>query len=157
MAFIRGVFSTGKDQILRQAQTFTKTKISKQMLLRIFECWQEKLQPRTKLLRQFHLFSNFCALLLSSPNRKNKPAPSPPPIQSCLPGLKTNVYNCHAILNNYGWGGGGKSGIHLAEVSVFAGMTGKNRHFCDLSQQVLSRILGHSSSCLYASSETNST
>ena len=38
--------------------------------------------------------------------------------------------------------GGGKSGIHLAEVSDFAGMTGKNRHFRDLShdQQVLSGV-----------------
>ena len=37
--------------------------------------------------------------------------------------------------------GRGKSGIHLAEVSVFAGMTGKNRHFRDLSQQVLSGVV----------------
>ena len=37
--------------------------------------------------------------------------------------------------------GGGKSGIHLAEVSVFARMTGKNRHFRDLSQQVLSGVV----------------
>ena len=35
----------------------------------------------------------------------------------------------------------GKSGIHLAEVSVFAGMTGKNRHLRDLSQQVLSEVV----------------
>ena len=34
-----------------------------------------------------------------------------------------------------------KSGIHLAEVSVFAGMTAKNRHFRDLSQQVLSGVV----------------
>lgn len=32
MAFTRGVFSTGKDQTLKQAQTFTKTKKSKQTL-----------------------------------------------------------------------------------------------------------------------------
>ena len=32
-------------------------------------------------------------------------------------------------------------GIHLAVVSVFAGMTGKNRHFRDLSQQVLSGVV----------------
>ena len=37
--------------------------------------------------------------------------------------------------------GGGKSGIHLAEVSGFAAMTGKNRHFRDLSQQVLSGVV----------------
>ena len=37
--------------------------------------------------------------------------------------------------------GGGKSGIHLAAVSVFAGMTGKNRRFRDLSQQVLSGVV----------------
>ena len=37
--------------------------------------------------------------------------------------------------------GGEKSGIHLAEVSVFARMTGKNRHFRDLSQQVLSGVV----------------
>ena len=37
--------------------------------------------------------------------------------------------------------GGGKSGIHFAEVSVFAGMTGKNSHFRDLSQQVLSGVV----------------
>ena len=36
---------------------------------------------------------------VSSNQEKN--APSPPPIQYCL-GLKTNVYNCHAILNNFG-------------------------------------------------------
>ena len=30
----------------------------------------------------------------------------------------------------------------MAEVSVFAGMTGKNRHFRDLSQQVLSGVVG---------------
>ena len=29
----------------------------------------------------------------------------------------------------------------MAEVSVFAGMTGKNRHFRDLSQQVLSGVV----------------
>ena len=51
------------------------------------------------------------------------------------------MYNCHAILNNFGIRGGGKSGIHLAEVSVFAGMTGKNRHFRNLSQQVLSGVV----------------
>ena len=49
------------------------------------------------------------------------------------------MYNCHAILNNVDKGGG-KSGI-LAEVSVFARKTGKNRHFCDLSQQVLSGVV----------------
>lgn len=32
MAFTRGVFSTGKDQILKQAQTFSKTKTRKQTL-----------------------------------------------------------------------------------------------------------------------------
>ena len=37
--------------------------------------------------------------------------------------------------------GRGKSGIHLAAVSVFVGMTGKNRHFRDLSQQVLSGVV----------------
>ena len=36
---------------------------------------------------------------------------------------------------------GGKSGIHWAEDSVFARMTGKNRHFLDLSQQVLSGVV----------------
>ena len=36
-----------------------------------------KLQPRTKLLRQFHLFSNFCALLPSPLNTKSKPPPLP--------------------------------------------------------------------------------
>ena len=36
-----------------------------------------KLQPRTKLLRQFHLFSNFCALLPSPLNTKSKPPPHP--------------------------------------------------------------------------------
>ena len=37
--------------------------------------------------------------------------------------------------------GGGKSGIHLAEVLVFAGMAGKNSHFRDLSQQVLPGVV----------------
>ena len=32
-------------------------------------------------------------------------------------------------------------GIHLAEVSVFARMIGKNRHFHDLSQQVLCGVV----------------
>ena len=54
------------------------------------------------------------------------------------------MYNCHAILNNFGKGGGWKSRIHLAEVSVFAGMTGKNRHFRDLSQQVLLGVVTYS-------------
>ena len=35
------------------------------------------LQPRTKLLRQFHVFSNFCALLPSPLNAKRKPPPHP--------------------------------------------------------------------------------
>ena len=35
------------------------------------------LQPRTKLMRQFHLFSNFCALLPSPLNTKSKPPPHP--------------------------------------------------------------------------------
>ena len=38
--------------------------------------------------------------------------------------------------------GGRKSGIHLTEVSVFTRMAGKNRHFCDLPQQVLSGVVG---------------
>ena len=37
--------------------------------------------------------------------------------------------------------GGGKLGIHLAEVSVFILMIGKNRHFRDLSQQVLCGVV----------------
>ena len=37
----------------------------------------KQLQPRTKLLRQFHLFSNFCALLPSPLNTKSKPPPHP--------------------------------------------------------------------------------
>ena len=35
------------------------------------------LQPRTKLFRQFHLFSNFCALLPSPLKKKSKPLPHP--------------------------------------------------------------------------------
>ena len=35
------------------------------------------LQPRTKLLRQFHVFSNFCALPPSPLNTKRKPPPYP--------------------------------------------------------------------------------
>ena len=35
------------------------------------------LQLQTKLLRLFHLFSNFCALLPSPLNRKSKPSPHP--------------------------------------------------------------------------------
>ena len=34
-----------------------------------------------------------------------------------------------------------QEGIHLAEVSVFNEMTGKNRHFRNLSQQVLSGVV----------------
>ena len=45
--------------------------------------------------------------------------------------------------------GGGKSGIHLTEVSVFAGMTGKNRHFRDLSQQVLSGVVAAAANCSF--------
>ena len=36
----------------------------------------------------------------------------------------------------------------MAEVSVFARMTGKNRHFRDLSQQVLSGVVARSILCL---------
>ena len=39
--------------------------------------FEYKLQPRLKLLRQFHLFSNFCALLPSPLNTKSKPPPHP--------------------------------------------------------------------------------
>ncbi|CAH3184261.1 unnamed protein product [Porites lobata] len=46
----------------------------------------------------------------------------------------------HLIVNSRD-SGGGKSGIHLAAVSVFVGMTGKNRHFRHLSQQVLSGVV----------------
>ena len=35
------------------------------------------IQPQTKRLRQFHLFSNFCALLPSPLNRKSKPPHHP--------------------------------------------------------------------------------
>ena len=35
----------------------------------------------------------------------------------------------------------GKSSFHLGEVSVFARMIGENRHFRDLSQQVLSGVV----------------
>ena len=37
-----------------------------------------------------------------------------------------------------------QEGIHLAEVSVFDRMTGKNRHFRNLSQQVLSGVVDSS-------------
>ena len=37
--------------------------------------------------------------------------------------------------------GRGKSGIHLAVVSVFARIIGENRHFRDLSQQVLFEVV----------------
>ena len=36
-----------------------------------------KLQPWSKLLRQLHLFSNFCAILPSPLNRKSKVPPLP--------------------------------------------------------------------------------
>ena len=49
----------------------------------------------------------------------------------------------------------GKSGIHLAEVSVFARMTGKNRHFCDLSQQVLSGVVAFTSPDVISTSPKN--
>ena len=51
-----------------------------------YECLSDKttrclpfpeLQPRTKLLRQFHLFSTFCALLPSPLIRKRTPPPHP--------------------------------------------------------------------------------
>ena len=43
-------------------------------------------QPRTKLLGQFHLFSNFCALLLSPPKEEVTPLPTLPhsPFSACL-------------------------------------------------------------------------
>ena len=43
-------------------------------------------QPRTKLLRQFRLFSNFCALLLSPPKEEVTPLPTLPhsPFSACL-------------------------------------------------------------------------
>ena len=34
-------------------------------------------QPQTKLLREFHLFSKFCAIQTSPLNRKSKPPPHP--------------------------------------------------------------------------------
>ena len=43
-------------------------------------------QPRTKLLGQFHLFSNFCALLLSPPKEEVTSLPTLPhsPFSACL-------------------------------------------------------------------------
>ena len=99
-----------------------------------------KLQPHTKLLRQFHLFSNFCPLLPSPPNRKSKPPPRPL-FKVVL--AKNQVYIFITILSypkQFWIRGVRKSGIHLAEVSVFARMIGKNRHFRHLSQQVLSGL-----------------
>ena len=46
-----------------------------------------ELQPRTKLLRQFHVLSNFCALLPSPLNRKSTPPPHP----QFLPGWQEKI------------------------------------------------------------------
>ena len=46
-----------------------------------------ELQPRTKLLRQFHVLSNFCAILPSPLNRKSTPPPHP----QFLPGWQEKI------------------------------------------------------------------
>ena len=56
---------------------FSSTQGAKKVIFKACHSGKLKLQPRTKLLRQFHLFSNFCALLPSPLNRKSKPPPHP--------------------------------------------------------------------------------
>ena len=48
------------------------------------------------------------------------------------------------MYSNIGWGGGGggmKTATHLVMVFIFARVTGKNRSFCDVPQQVLSEVV----------------
>ena len=61
-----------------------------------------ELQPRTKLLRQFHQFPNICALLLSPLNRTERKGKGllPTPIQCCFGPKKTDVYNSRFTLNS---------------------------------------------------------
>ena len=70
--------------------------------------------------------------LLRHTTISSKKNTSPPPIQSCF-GLKTNFLILLLSLDKERR----KTGIHLAKVSISARMTGKNRHFCDVSQLVL--------------------
>ena len=39
-------------------------------------------------------------------------------------------------------GGGGGTVFQFATVSIFAGVSAKNRYFCNVSQQVLSEVVG---------------
>ena len=47
------------------------------------------------------------------------------------------------MYSNIGWGGGGgmQTAIHLVVVLIFARVTGKNRSFCNVPQQVLSEVV----------------
>ena len=48
------------------------------------------------------------------------------------------------MYSNIGWGGGGggmQTAIHLVMVFIFARVTGKNRSFCNVPQQVLSEVV----------------
>ena len=59
-----------------------------------------ELQPRTKLLRQFHQFPNIYALLLPPLNRTERKGLLPTPIQCCFGPKKTDVYNSRFTLNS---------------------------------------------------------
>ena len=52
--------------------------------------------------------------------------------------------------------GRGEIGHSFGGVSVFAGMTGKNRHFRDLSQQVLSGVVAKNTQDKYPKNRKNS-
>ena len=46
------------------------------------------------------------------------------------------------MYSNIGWAGGGmQTAIHLVVVFIFARVTGKNRSFCNVPQQVLSEVV----------------
>ena len=59
-----------------------------------------ELQPRTKLLRQFHQFPNICALLLSPLNRTERKGLLLTPFHCCFGPKKTSVYNSRFTLNS---------------------------------------------------------
>ena len=50
-------------------------------------------------------------------SKQKKLAPFPPSIQSCL-GKKTNVYNCHVILDNFGFLPGSQEQIGIFAISL---------------------------------------
>ena len=80
----------------------------------------------------------------TTPSKRNKVAPSPPPVQSCL-GLTAHAYISgvrRVTVNNIEIGEG-ENGLSICDgkLSIFVRTSAKNRYSCNVSQQFLAEVV----------------